>query len=106
MEEVAVTEDLVTVTARTGTQTACCPGCGCWSGRVHGGYQRRLADAAVAGRRAVVDLLVKRFICSTAGCLRKTFVEQVAGLTQRYARRTTPLRGVFEYAFRSNGSEF
>lgn len=55
-----------------------------------------MADAAVAGRRTVVGLLVRRFICPTADCLRKTFVEQVAGLTQRYARRTTPLRGIFE----------
>lgn len=96
VEEVAATEDLVTITARTGTREAQCPDCGCISRQVHGGYQRRLADAAVAGRRTVVGLLVRRFICPTADCLRKTFVEQVAGLTQRYARRTTPLRGIFE----------
>jgi putative transposase len=34
----------------------------------------------------VVDLLVRRFRCLTVACVRKTFVEQVAGLTERYAR--------------------
>jgi transposase len=66
------------------------------SERIHGGYHRRLADAAVAGRRTVVDLLVRRFLCPAAACVRKTFVEQVAGLTERYARRTRSLRGILE----------
>jgi hypothetical protein len=86
----------MTITARSGTRQAPCPGCGSLSGRIHGGYQRRLADAAVAGRRTVVDLLVRRFVCPAAACMRKTFVEQVAGLTERYARRTRPLRGILE----------
>ncbi|WP_407646144.1 transposase family protein, partial [Actinacidiphila oryziradicis] len=72
--------------ARSGTRQAPCPDCGSLSARIHGGYQRRLADSAVAGRRTVVDLLVRRFRCLTVACVRKTFVEQVAGLTERYAR--------------------
>jgi transposase len=96
VEEVTIAEDLMTITARTGTREAACPGCGSLSERVHGGYQRRLADAAVAGRRTVIDLLVRRFLCPAATCVRKTFVEQVAGLTQRYARRTLALREILE----------
>jgi transposase len=44
----------------------------------------------------VVDLLVRRFLCPAAACVRKTFVEQIAGLTERYARRTLPLRQILE----------
>ncbi|WP_323184075.1 MULTISPECIES: transposase [unclassified Streptomyces] len=41
----------MTLSARTGTRQAVCPGCGTAPGRVHGGYRRRLADMAVAGDR-------------------------------------------------------
>jgi transposase len=96
VEGVVIAEGLMTITARSGTRQALCPGCGSLSDRIHGGYQRRLADMAVAGRRTVVDLLVRRFLCPAAVCVRKTFVEQIAGLTERYARRTRPLRGNLE----------
>ncbi len=47
-------------------------------GRVHGGYQRCLADLAVVGRSAVIDLLVRRFVCPIATCLGKPFVEHIS----------------------------
>ncbi|MEU5547758.1 transposase [Streptomyces sioyaensis] len=43
---------------------------------------------AVAGRTVLIGLLVRGFICSTDGCPRRTFVEQIDGLTERFARRT------------------
>ncbi len=66
--------------------------CGSVSGRVHSRYARRLADAAIGGRRVVIRLAVRRFFCACAGCKRRTFAEQVSGLTIRYARKTPPLR--------------
>ncbi|MEW2120273.1 ISL3 family transposase [Streptomyces sp. NPDC005474] len=78
------------------TLEAACPGCGEVSGRVHGGYPRRLADLAAAGREVVIELLVRRFLCPAAGCGRRTFVEQVDGLTERFARRTPLLRRSLE----------
>ncbi len=75
---------------------ACCPGCGGESGRVHSRYERRLADAAVAGRRVEICLRVRRFFCDGEGCGVRTFVEQVSGLTTRYARCTVLLRGMLE----------
>lgn len=88
--------DGVALVARTVTREAVCPGCGAVSGRVHGVYRRRLADLAVAGRKVVVDLLVRRFLCPASACGRRTFVEQVDGLTERFARRTPPLRRTLE----------
>lgn len=82
--------------ARTAPREAACPGCGTVSARVHGGYRRRLADLAVAGRRVVIDLAVRRFRCQAAECGRRTFVEQVEGLTERFARRTSSLRRTLE----------
>jgi hypothetical protein len=63
---------------------------------VHSRYERKLADAAVAGRRVEIRLLVRRFFCDGQGCGVRTFAEQVAGLTARYARRTVLLRGMLE----------
>ncbi len=87
--ETIVAEDTwVTVRAVADCARSRCPGCGVASGRVHSSYQRRLTDPAVGGRTTTIELTVRRFFCDTAECARATFVEQVAGLTQRYARRS------------------
>lgn len=66
------------------------------SARVHSRYERRLADAAVAGRRVEIALRVRRFFCDNGECSVRTFAEQVAGLTRRYARRSRLLQGMLE----------
>lgn len=75
---------------------AVCPSCGQVSGRVHSRYERRVADAAVSGRRVVIRLRVRRFFCNETDCQTTTFAEQVAGLTQRHGRRTPLLRTMLE----------
>jgi hypothetical protein len=94
VEGVAVAAGLLLVTARTRGPKAACPKCGTVSRRVHSRYSRRLADAAIGGRRMVIRLAVRRFFCAAPGCKRKTFAEQVEGLTARYARKTPLLAGV------------
>ena len=94
VDGVAVAAGLVLVAARARAGTAACPACGAVSGRVHSRYSRRLADAAIGGRRVVIRLTVRRFFCASPGCQRATFAEQVTGLTARYARKTPLLAGV------------
>ncbi|MFD5430445.1 ISL3 family transposase, partial [Streptomyces sp. NPDC127084] len=96
VDEVRADGGGIALTARTVTCEAACPDCSTVSGRVHGGYRRRLADLAAAGQEVVIDLLVRRFLCPAAGCGRRTFVEQVDGLTERFARRTPLLRRLLE----------
>ncbi|MFF9573186.1 ISL3 family transposase [Streptomyces sp. NPDC014685] len=96
VDEVRADGGGMALTARTVTREAACPDCGAVSGRVHGAYRRRLADLAAAGREVVIDLLVRRFLCPAAECGRRTFVEQVDGLTERFARRTPLLRHSLE----------
>ncbi|MGH3548561.1 MAG: ISL3 family transposase [Pseudonocardiaceae bacterium] len=86
----------VRIWAHPRARKAACRGCGGESARVHSRYDRRLADAAVAGRRVEICLRVRRFFCDAQDCAVRTFVEQVAGLTARYARRTVVLRGMLE----------
>jgi transposase len=63
-----------------------CPDCGAVSRRVHSRYCRTLADSPVGGRPLLVRLTVRRFFCDSPTCLRRTFVEQVAGLTERHQK--------------------
>nr|WP_223186590.1 ISL3 family transposase [Streptomyces sp. CBMA29] len=44
----------------------------------------------------LVELTVRRLYCENADCLRRTFVEQVEGLTVRYGRRTPASRRILE----------
>jgi transposase len=82
----------VRVQAATTTPAAACPACGQISSRVHSRYERRLADTAVAGREVVIQLRVRRFFCPRDICGKKTFAEQVPGLTIRYGRVSAGLR--------------
>ncbi|KAK1183486.1 ISL3 family transposase [Streptomyces sp. NBS 14/10] len=92
VESVEVTETVVRIEARTTARRVACPGCGCWSGRIHGSYLRFPRDLPTAGKFVVVSLRVRRFVCAEESCLQKTFAEQVPGLTRRFGRRTERLR--------------
>ncbi|WP_420706989.1 transposase family protein [Streptomyces sp. NRRL F-2664] len=49
--------------------------------RVHGRYERRLADATVGTTPTAVRLTVRRFKCLSPGCPTVTSAEQIPGLT-------------------------
>src|SRR5437016_2502320 len=84
----------VCIRARAQADEATCPGCGNVSTRVHAWYERRLADAPVAGRAVVIRLRVRKFVCQTLGCVRRIFAEQLTGLTVRHSRRSLQLLGL------------
>jgi hypothetical protein len=84
-------EGVVCLRARADTKEAPCPACGVASGRVHSWYERRMADAPVAGQPVLIHLRVRRFICQTLDCARQIFCEQLAGLTARHGRRSLQL---------------
>ncbi|MEU4643354.1 ISL3 family transposase [Micromonospora sp. NPDC023814] len=86
----------VRIDAATQTVRAPCGACGTWSTTVHGRYVRRLADVRLGGHEVLVALTVRRFACWNVGCRRRTFVEQVPGLTRRHARHTVLAAGDLE----------
>ena len=73
-----------------------CPSCGAVATRVHSRYERRLADAALGGRRVEIRLRVRRFFCDAADCATRRFAEQIPELTTRYARRSLLLARALE----------
>lgn len=75
---------------------ASCPGCGVVGGRVHSSYERRLTDPAIGGRATTIELTVRRFFCDSTTCMKRTFAEQVPGLTSRHARHTVAARSLLQ----------
>ena len=94
IEAISLAGGAVRIEARAGGACAECPGCGSRSRRVHSRYQRRLLDTAIAGSEVVICLVVRRFFCLADGCEKKTFAEQVRGLTSPNARRTPAVTAV------------
>ncbi len=68
-----------------------CPECHQLSTRIHGNYQRTVADLPCAGRNVILMLTVRKFVCSIPTCPRKIFTERLSGLVQSYARMTSRL---------------
>ncbi|MFC9586687.1 transposase family protein [Streptomyces yangpuensis] len=89
---VTVNDEAVRIEARSTVPGAVCPGCGIWSRRIHSSYLRFPADVPSGGRRVALCLRVRRFLCPVISCGRRTFAEQLPGLTRRYGRRTERLR--------------
>ncbi|MEV2234043.1 transposase family protein [Streptomyces phaeochromogenes] len=58
-----------------------CPQCEHPATRVHSRYLRQVSVLPLGGRGLTVRLRVRRFFCDHGQCQRRTFVEQVAGLT-------------------------
>ncbi|WSD30381.1 ISL3 family transposase [Streptomyces sp. NBC_01744] len=85
-------DEALRVEARCTAVGAGCPDCGSRSSQVHSSYLRFPADISSGGRRVVLCLRVRRFFCRDASCGRRTFVEQVPGLTRRHGRWTERLR--------------
>ena len=69
-----------------------CPLCQQPSERVHGTYVRTVADLPCAGRRVILKLSVRKFVCATPTCPRQIFTERLPDLVQSYARMTNRLR--------------
>src|SRR5947209_1698138 len=87
----ATTTELV---VRIACQRSCavCPLCQQTSERVHGNYGRTVADLPCAGRRVILSLTVRKFVCGIPTCPRQIFTERLPDLVQSYARMTNRLR--------------
>ena len=65
-----------------------CPACHQPSARIHGHYQRTVADLPCAGRNVILALTLRKFVCSTPSCPHKIFTERLPGLVESYGRMT------------------
>src|SRR5205823_12034353 len=58
---------------------------------IHSRYGRRVADVPCGGRRVILALTVRKFVCHTLTCPQKLFTERLPDLVQSYARMTKRL---------------
>lgn len=87
-------DGVLRIEAQATAAGAQCPDCGSWSMRKHGSYLRFPADLPIGDQPVVIVLRVRRFVCGSTDCGRRTFVEQIEGLTRRSGRWTERLRTV------------
>ena len=73
-----------------------CPGCGARSRRRHSRYSRCLQDLPAQGAIVALRILMTRWRCLNRSCARKTFSDQLPGVTIRHARRTFALAAFFK----------
>src|SRR6476659_891542 len=68
-----------------------CPSCTTRSSRVHGYYTRTVADLPWAGVPVLLQLSVRRFVCTHSDCPRATFSEPLPEVVAPSARRSLRL---------------
>jgi transposase len=91
VDKVTREDGTVVIVAQSRGDPVPCPVCETMTSKVHGYYQRRLADTPASGAPVVLELTLRRLVCRNYDCPQQTFHEQVPGLAERYARRTPPL---------------
>ena len=92
VDDVLTEGDCLIVSAHSAAKFSHCPSCGRPSARVHSRYRRRLSDLPSAGRRIHLDIVARKFRCTSTGCKRRVFAERFAeGTIRRSARRTDRL---------------
>ncbi len=89
---VAATATHLVVHVTCTSPTACCPQCQQPSDRIHGHYERTVADLPCVGRRVILALTVRKFVCRTPTCPQQIFTERLPELVHSYARMTNRLR--------------
>ena len=80
LQAVAVVKADVVVKVGCQYPGAACPQCQQLSRRVHSQYRRTVADLPCAGRRVVLHLTVRKFVCGTPSCPQQFFTERLATL--------------------------
>ncbi|MFG2425282.1 ISL3 family transposase [Streptomyces sp. NPDC048448] len=91
VEAVTAALGTVEVAARGRAAGSACPDCGRFSDRVHDRYLRRLKDLPLAEQGFVIRLTVRRFICGSVDCPRRTIAEPFSQLAAPHVRFTTRL---------------
>ena len=105
LESVHPTATAVVVQIACRHKSAACPWCEQSTERVHSHYTRTVADLPCAGRRVVLLLTVRKFVCGTPTCLQQIFTERRSEFVLSYARMTNRLRDALQALGMTTGGE-
>ena len=84
-------DETVIVQAHATQAVACCPSCHQPSTRIHARFVRTPRDLPLSDQPLRLRLQVRRFLCRTTSCSRRTFTEQIPALVAPRLQRTTRL---------------
>ena len=84
-------DEIIIVQAHAAQVHACCPACHTPSTRVHSRSVRKPLDLPLSEQQVQLHLYVRRFLCSTPACPRRTCTEQIPELLPPRVRRTSRL---------------
>ncbi len=105
VERLEVDDRGVKVRASTAGGPAMCPTCRRSSRRVHGHYERTLADLPWGGVPVRLRVRVRKFFCDEPSCERKIFAERLEEVTRPFARDTDRRREALEWIALALGGE-
>ncbi len=105
VERLEVDDRGVKVRASTAGGPARCPTCRRSSRRVHGHYERTLADLPWGGVPVRLRVRVRKFFCDEPSCERKIFAERLEEVTRPFARDTDRRREALEWIALALGGE-
>jgi transposase len=91
LEQVEVTDMLISLSLRTTGAGAPCPMCSQPSHRVHSRYARQAKDLPAQGHRVTLCLTVRKFFCCNPECPRTVFCERLPHLLPSHTRATARL---------------
>lgn len=98
VDDIANSETVIVVSARSKTKEHTCPRCGTLSSRVHSRYVRTAADLPCTGKKVELHLVTRRFVCSAPLCQRSIFAERFGdGIIAPRARRTSRLECIVHH---------
>ena len=96
LEQIVVAGHSISLHVASPRRWASCPVCAQRSRRIHGRYERTLADLPIAGCTLVLRLRVRRFRCVRRACPRAIFAERFPAVAGVRARRTHLQRAALE----------
>jgi Transposase/zinc-finger of transposase IS204/IS1001/IS1096/IS1165 len=86
LTKVTVEQAAVPLQLTATAPAACCPGCAVPSSSIHRRYQRHLPDLPWGARAVRMQLMVRKFVCRHATCMRRLFTARLPDFVATYAR--------------------
>ncbi len=89
--EIAIIDEMFSITVHSTRNAPCCPLCGTPAQRFHSQYVRWITDLPSGGKRVYLRVLVRKCFCDVSTCARKIFAERLTPFVQPLARVTARL---------------
>ena len=83
--------DVITVVMSSMQVETTCPSCQGIAQKIHGRYERKLADLSWEGIAVRIRLQLRKFFCRNDECQQRIFCERLPEVVDRYAHRTKRL---------------